>query len=432
VPKTQVPQVVDRSAARRLKVDVRSGPAFEALLALLILNGGPPFDRYERGDEIARFAKRRMPGSVDRAVTQLRTPTGDHWSALLGVIASGEPPYDVTTVLDRLKRMNPTALKLGMLGLHRVPLETRRDLNPEVFRAAANGDKVAVADLLITAERGGWAAEVAPLIQIDAAELATLVISAIADLPPELFLAGNDPVGLLERNSLEAEKLLAEADDIAPVIEQLTGGLVYRPEPGVDRALLIPTLVHRPWTLVLDHEQTKLFCYPARLEDELSAPDRGLIRLYRALGDGTRLRILRRLAVGTATVGRISEELGLAKSTVHEHLLSLRAAGLVRLPASGGFELEPELPDLNWMLKDFLGLEMRRQCETCGTPLEADGVAYICSYECTFCSNCTEIHGGKCPNCAGELVLRPRRTVTRPQPRRNAGGHGARQHSLRS
>jgi hypothetical protein len=34
----------------------------------------------------------------------------------------------------------------------------------------------------------------------------------------------------------------------------------------------------------------------------------------------------------------------------------------------------------------------------------------ICSFECTFCRACAEgtLHG-RCPNCTGELVTRPRR-----------------------
>ena len=400
MPKTQVPLVVDRSATRRLQVEVRCGPALEAVLALLILNGGAPFDRYERGEDIARLAKRRMPASVDRAVSALRTPAGDHWSSLLAMVATGDPPYDMATVLARLKRLDPAELKAAMSGFHGSPVESRRDAGP--------------------------------VLQVPADELATLVIQALGDLPTDLYLVGSDAVGLLERNASDAERLLAEAGEGEAVIERLTRGLVYRSEPGINSALLIPTLVHRPWTLVLDHEQTKLFCYPARLEEELTAPDRDLIGIYRALGDATRLRILRRLAGGTATVGRISEELGLAKSTVHEHLLSLRTAGLVRLPASGGFELVPELPDLNWMLKEFLGLEMRRQCERCSAPLEPDGLAYICSYECTFCRSCADVLGGNCPNCAGELVLRPRRSATRPQHRSSRSRHGVQRHSARS
>jgi hypothetical protein len=54
-------------------------------------------------------------------------------------------------------------------------------------------------------------------------------------------------------------------------------------------------------------------------------------------------------------------------------------------------------------------LEMRPECEKCGAALRADGEAYICSYECTFCPACMERMNGSCPNCGGELLRRPRR-----------------------
>jgi hypothetical protein len=57
-----------------------------------------------------------------------------------------------------------------------------------------------------------------------------------------------------------------------------------------------------------------------------------------------------------------------------------------------------------------MSLEMREACERCGAALAADGEAYICSHECTFCSECTTVLENVCPNCAGELVRRPRRT----------------------
>jgi hypothetical protein len=57
-----------------------------------------------------------------------------------------------------------------------------------------------------------------------------------------------------------------------------------------------------------------------------------------------------------------------------------------------------------------MALEMRLECERCGTPLAADGDARICSYECTFCPSCTESMLSVCPNCGGELVPRPRRS----------------------
>ena len=56
-----------------------------------------------------------------------------------------------------------------------------------------------------------------------------------------------------------------------------------------------------------------------------------------------------------------------------------------------------------------MALMMKPACERCEAGLAEDGEAHICSYECTFCRNCTiEMHR-RCPNCGGELVTRPRR-----------------------
>lgn len=55
-----------------------------------------------------------------------------------------------------------------------------------------------------------------------------------------------------------------------------------------------------------------------------------------------------------------------------------------------------------------MGLEMKAACEKCGVKLEPRAVAFICTFECTFCSSCTSEMEGICPNCGGELVRRPR------------------------
>lgn len=56
-------------------------------------------------------------------------------------------------------------------------------------------------------------------------------------------------------------------------------------------------------------------------------------------------------------------------------------------------------------------LHMKPACERCSFGLAVDGEAYICSYECTYCHNCTIELRRRCPNCGGELVARPRRDV---------------------
>jgi hypothetical protein len=57
-------------------------------------------------------------------------------------------------------------------------------------------------------------------------------------------------------------------------------------------------------------------------------------------------------------------------------------------------------------------LEMRAACERCGAELRADGAAFICSHECTFCGECAAGLERVCPNCSGELVPRPRRAAS--------------------
>jgi uncharacterized protein len=54
-----------------------------------------------------------------------------------------------------------------------------------------------------------------------------------------------------------------------------------------------------------------------------------------------------------------------------------------------------------------MALEMKELCEKCQVSLARDAVAYICIYECTFCSDCSEQMRNVCPNCGGELVRRP-------------------------
>jgi len=53
-------------------------------------------------------------------------------------------------------------------------------------------------------------------------------------------------------------------------------------------------------------------------------------------------------------------------------------------------------------------LEMRDECERCSVSLGPRDVAWICVYECTFCTDCAESLQYVCPNCGGELVRRPR------------------------
>lgn len=64
-----------------------------------------------------------------------------------------------------------------------------------------------------------------------------------------------------------------------------------------------------------------------------------------------------------------------------------------------------------------MALEMRERCEKCDRALGVDAEAFVCSYECTFCPDCTAAMSGVCPNCKGELLKRPKRAKATVTPR---------------
>lgn len=70
-------------------------------------------------------------------------------------------------------------------------------------------------------------------------------------------------------------------------------------------------------------------------------------------------------------------------------------------------------------------LELRPDCECCDRDLPPESTeAFICSFECTFCSDCvTQRLHGSCPNCGGnwfDVRYVPQRPCCNIQPQRSA------------
>lgn len=150
-------------------------------------------------------------------------------------------------------------------------------------------------------------------------------------------------------------------------VEQTTGGVRWVPDARVQRVLLAPAYFCRPYNYVFGGRDWHLFCYPmadAALDLDREAAPASLVRLYRALGDDSRLRILRLLADGDLYLTEIAERMGLSKPTVSHHLALLRACGLVSTTEAGSLmyyslrrdhlaELGPDLA--RYLVRDLAG-----------------------------------------------------------------------------
>jgi DNA-binding transcriptional ArsR family regulator len=133
----------------------------------------------------------------------------------------------------------------------------------------------------------------------------------------------------------------ADRETLAPadLIERTTGGIRWLPEAGVRRVILAPSYFSRPYNFLMNSADWRLFGYPVsddalEANDPLAAPQ-SVVRLHRALGDETRLRILKLLAGRDLYLTEIAQLLDLSKPTIKHHLALLRSAGLVTITESG-------------------------------------------------------------------------------------------------
>src|SRR5258708_2857926 len=80
-----------------------------------------------------------------------------------------------------------------------------------------------------------------------------------------------------------------------------------------------------------------MIVYPVAEESigaDSDAPPVRVLRWAKALADERRRRILKKLSAGSYTLQEVADDFGVAKSTMHHHLITLRSAGLVRMRMS--------------------------------------------------------------------------------------------------
>jgi DNA-binding transcriptional ArsR family regulator len=165
----------------------------------------------------------------------------------------------------------------------------------------------------------------------------------------------------------DADRTRLRVDTVPPetLVEETTNGVYFAPEPLPELVLLVPQWHFRPWNIFAGFRHMQVIKYPVdALPPIAGEPPPGLLRLTRVLSDESRLRILRFIAGEPRTFTDLVGLTGLSKSTVSHHKITLRAAGLVRVIATGdpgrgkkhsSYELRPHALDaLSARLRAYL------------------------------------------------------------------------------
>lgn len=300
-----------------LTVSVDSGLAYEALMGLTLFAGSESESSYEVGEA---WFKRVRGQASKRLKESARSLLGREGYLVVGLagFATEAGGRDVERLVERIRADETGEVKRALIGHGHHPGKLA-DRDPREVALAA-------ADLLEL-----WNDEI------------------FRELGPPLVDELDASADIIRRQQrhFSPDRLIVKA----------TRGIEYHREPWIQSVLLVPSVLNRPWVDMHDWGAVKYFFYPASSEE--ASPAAQLVEVYKALGDETRLRILRHLSRGPTSLTALAEELGLAKSTVSQHMVVLRSAGLTRSLVGGeskhgkGYVLN-ERPDLNDLLDGFL------------------------------------------------------------------------------
>jgi DNA-binding transcriptional ArsR family regulator len=315
-----------------LQVDVC--PAYEFVLSLAVWSDENGRDTYEL--EPGWFDAIRTQASPDllRAIEAFAHHCDMIWTHLVSLAYECPAPRDVPTFLSYLKTLDPMEVRLRLLGYY--VRYFRRATPPEVIAAAAAGNHEAQQRFLQTSypDDAAWQAALTALLPLTPAETSSRLIAILEQWYAEIFRA-QEPrlLPILDRDA-EATRLLASTRSVEQLIQTVTNGWDYVPEPGIRHILLIPSVVKRPIIDIFDHHEVKIICYPVADENmsaEGDMPSPRLLRLLKALSDDLRLRILKRLSTGQYTLQQLATHFNVGKPLMHHHLTVLRGAGLIQL-----------------------------------------------------------------------------------------------------
>jgi DNA-binding transcriptional ArsR family regulator len=346
------PGAPDRDA--RLEIDF--GTAYELVLGMrMLVDSDEEATTYAAGAEWFEGVRQSAGTEVLEAIDRY---AGGHeilFGYLLALVADVPVQRTATGFLTALEGTAPDELRRVLLG-HRLTTY-RGDASRELVEAAAGGEAGAAKTLL--EECLDWQrAPYAHVLSLGPEEAKELLIRACAGWYENVLHPDERETARVLRRSARAARALAERLTPEELVDVATRGIRYTPEPGIARILLVPHLVSRPWSIFTESGDTKIICYGvAETHVTGDAPPDPLVAAYKALGDDTRLRILHRLADGPATLHELTEILGLAKSTVHGHLLVLRTGGLVVADVSRktGYRLRREtLAESAALLESYL------------------------------------------------------------------------------
>jgi hypothetical protein len=327
----RIMDLTGRGDATTLRIE--AVPAPELLVSLCAFSLPADHGTLESGPGWFEDVRTKASRELLRAIERIGPASGKAWANLVGLALRSPATPTVGDFLARVEALSALDARLYLLGYH-VPAY-QGTISREVLRRAGEGDDRAIG--LLVKDSGYYGGEaggmLGPLLALSPQDTKDLMVEVLTRWYDEVFRASEAETMQIITRDAEAKR--AQIGTVSPEeLIEAASGIQFVPQAGIEQVHLIPQIAMRPWVLLCEHDDARLFCYPVADESmggDLGAPPGRLVRLHRALGDEKRVRLLRAVAASNPTLAELVEEFDIPKSTLHHHMAILRTAGLIRV-----------------------------------------------------------------------------------------------------
>jgi DNA-binding transcriptional ArsR family regulator len=340
------------------RVDVTTDVWVAADLSMSLCNVvHKPAHRFLQGGDSWR---RRAAGLDGAFLAGIDHYAKEVWINLLGL------PFDVPAArtaagfVSTVGSMDPAELVRYLVGYYRRVF--RRETPPEVMDAAIDGDRAAQREFRRTSFTDeGWRETLRHLLGADPDEIQEQLAGLLGRWWREVYEPVESDSYASLRASLRTFRSAADGLSVERVVELAAPGVTFIPEAGQSSVVLVPANAIRPRWAVTDHPAANVFAFPApHGSGEAVGPPSRLVALGKAIGDETRLRILRELATAPATPPELAGRMRIPRTSLLHHLRILREADLISVTVNDAnyhqYHVRDEhFGEIERLLGDYLG-----------------------------------------------------------------------------
>ena len=325
---------VDRKPT--VSVSVKYSSAVDLLLSLWIINEsacGSPLTDLDTEDA---FFENLLDGLDDETKALLEPiPSGGTWIGLLTLLPEAGEGQSVAEFVSFLEQYDPVDLRHKLIMLYQDFDDDARQLAADAAEGVP-GSVDALLDLpaFTTEKAAPWKETLKYLLDLESAETSALLVNVLRKVQDQSFGKYEPEFREFLEADYRSKRSMARRLSPERLVELASNGISVEDRHVSTPIVLMPSMVARPWVVMAEASDVLIMAYPVSDRTLLSDPDAPpgwLVKVHKALGDERRMRILRRLADGESSLAELAEGTDIAKSTLHHHMMLLRAAGLVKV-----------------------------------------------------------------------------------------------------